>query len=54
MPRIEDKRVTYSSSTLRLWIERKNAIELIPAKSYKAGLNDTTIHCVKLAKLFSK
>ena len=32
------KKVTYSNSLLKLWIERKSAVELIPVKSYKKCL----------------
>ena len=59
---IECKKVTYSNSSLNLWIERKYAIELIPVKSYKKcliflaakTLNNTTNHSLKLAKTFSQ
>ena len=50
-----------TNSSLKLWIERKYAIELIPVKIYKKGLvflvaralKDMTNHSVKLLKLFS-
>ena len=36
-PTIKDKNVTYSNSSLMVWIERKYAIDSIPVKSYKKG-----------------
>ena len=36
---IKYKKVTYSNSSLKLWRERKYAIELIPVKSYEEGLS---------------
>ena len=56
------KEVTYSKSSLKLWIERKYATELIPVKSYKKGLavlvaktlKNIRNHSLKLAKVFSQ
>ena len=38
-PTVEEKRVTYSNSTLKLWIETKYAIDLMPVKSDKKVLH---------------
>ena len=37
-PIINDKNITYSNSSLKIWKEREYAAELIPVKSYKSGL----------------
>ena len=37
-PIINDKNITYSNSSLKIWKEREYATELIPVKSYKSGL----------------
>ena len=36
-PAIKHKKVTYSNSSLKLWMERKYANEFMPVKSYKKG-----------------
>ena len=36
-PTIMDKKATYSNSSLKLWIERKYATDLIQVKSQKKG-----------------
>ena len=61
-PKIKDKKVTYSNSSLKLWKEGKYLIELIPVENYKKGLvffvvktlKDITNHSLKLAKVFSR
>ena len=52
----------YHNSSVKLWILRKYAIELISKESYKKGLlllvlktlKDITNHSLKLAKVFSQ
>ena len=59
-PTINDKKVTFSNSSLKLWTERKYAIELIPVKSSKSDPvflvantpKDIRNHSLKLAKVF--
>ena len=34
-PTLKDKKVTYSNSSLKLWIKRKYTIKLIPVENYK-------------------
>ena len=36
-PIIKSKKVIYSNSSLKVWLERKYAIDLIPVKGYKKG-----------------
>ena len=56
MPTIREKEVTYSDPSLKLGIERKYAIELMPVKSYEKDLvfplakaiKDITYHSLKL------
>ena len=47
-PTIKDKNVTFSNSSLTVWIERKYDIDLISVKSYKKDF------VFKLAKVFSQ
>ena len=57
---LRTKKATYSKSSLKLWIERKYATELIPLKSYKKGLAFLVTlkyfrnHSLKLVKVFSQ
>ena len=61
-PTVMEKKKTYSSSSLKLPIEWKYAIDLIPVKSYKkcfvflvaATPKEITNHPLKLAKVFSQ
>ena len=56
-PTIKDKKVTYSNSSFKVWIERKYVIHLIPVKSYKkdfVSCDTDTNHSLKLAKVFSQ
>ena len=61
-PTIKGKKVTYSNSSLKLWKERKYAIELITVKNYNNGLvflmaktlTNISNHSLKLAIVFSK
>ena len=54
--------MTYSNLSIKLWIDIKYVIELIPVKNYKKGFiiscgTDTKNipnHSLKLAKLFSQ
>ena len=48
MPTTKDKNVTFSNSSLTVWIERKYDIDLISVKSYKKDF------VFKLAKVFSQ
>ena len=49
---IKDKKVTYSKSSLKLWIERKHATELIPNSE---KLQDKySISCCKDTKRYHK
>ena len=58
-PIIKNKKVTHSNSLLKLWTERRYAIELIPVKSYKKGpvfpmtktLKDIRSYSLKLEKV---
>ena len=34
---IKNDKITYSNSSLKVWIERKHAIDVMPVKSYKKG-----------------
>ena len=47
-PTTKDKNVTFSNSSLTVWIERKYDIDLISVKSYKKDF------VFKLAKVFSQ
>ena len=47
-PTIKDKNVTFSNSSLTVWIERNYDIDLISVKSYKKDF------VFKLAKVFSQ
>ena len=47
-PTIQDKNVTYFNSSLKVWIERKHAIDFISVKNYMKGL------VFKLAKELSQ
>ena len=55
---IKDKKVTSSNSSLKLWTDRKYAIELIPVKSIVFlewnTLKDITNHSLKLQKVSSQ
>ena len=56
-PKFQDKKVTYSNSSLKLTIEKKYVIELIRVESYvffvAKRLRDLTNHSLKVAKVFS-
>ena len=47
---IKEKKLTYSNSTLKLWKDRKYAIELIPVESYKKILVYLVAKTVKYHK----
>ena len=57
-PKFQDKKVTYSNSSLKLRIEKKYVIELILVESYvffvAKRLRDLTNHSLKVAKVFSQ
>ena len=52
-PIIKDKKVTYSSSSLKVQKERKYATELIPVKSYKKGLIFLVVKTVANASAYA-
>ena len=50
-PTIKEKKVTYSNTSLKIWKERKYAIELIPVKKI---LERSCIFCGKDSKRYHK
>ena len=51
IPTINDKKVNYSNSSLKLWKERKYVIELIPMKSYEKGLLFLVSKTLKISQI---
>ena len=58
IPTIKDKKATYFNPLLKVYAEKKYAIDLIPVKSYKKGfmflMTLKLNYSLKLAKLFSQ
>ena len=52
-PKIKSKKVTYSNSSLKLWIDRNYTIELISLKSYKEGLVFLVAKTLKISLIIS-
>lgn len=48
---VKDKNVTYCNSSVKLWLERKYNIKLIPFETYKDGLVFLVAKAIKISQI---